>query len=135
MIIHAVNSTGEFKIDPRDFTPNHCGVGGNVVHFLVRCEGTLDERGFVIDVRECQAYFVGLYERKANRVPVPSCEAMADAAVDYLRARMGKRGTRVLVRIKASEFGYAEADWKVADAPTLPALKGTAVDHDFTWGS
>jgi hypothetical protein len=105
----AVTTDGTFDVIPAQWEgiPNHCGIDATQVRFHVHVEGTLDARGFVIDVRDPRDYFNRLYVEQ--RRPLPSCETIAnEAALHFAR---GKHVTRVQVDIQASAYGFASAIW------------------------
>lgn len=112
-----VNREGKMKVNRRDSTtPSQCGkIGQTTYRYFVAIEGTsdgLDENGYLVDNAVIAEYFKETYEKKGS--PCPSCEVMAQDAIEYFR-KVGKSSvkiTRVYVRIHGSDISFIEGEWK-----------------------
>jgi hypothetical protein len=91
---------GSFRVDGVTDDSNRCGIesGPLVFRYEVRlhCSGAgLDGRGFIIDNRLVNTYWIDKYQNDRPKV-LPSCEQMSREAMADFRALCDKAGTPLL---------------------------------------
>ncbi len=117
-----INRTGDFSVQPEQFTGNQCGRTERVEYsFDVTIEATdkklIEPDMFVLDRMLVEKYFVDKYE--AERHACSSCEIMCLEAVNYFKSLfVGEDAPhndvevrRITVRIIGDVKGYIESQW------------------------
>lgn len=118
-----INREGEFKVRLGMFE-GQCGRQGQTDYkFFVSIQATnrhLTKEGFVMENMWVADYFEDTYSKDEELI-VPSCEEMAQRAVDHFREVFatnpelkGVELERILVRIYGTKVSFIEAEWSAA---------------------
>ncbi len=120
-VMLSVNRTGTFRAMSCQFTKGQCGNERERQYsFEVRVEATnesLSPHGFVVDNQVLYEYFRRRYEEE--RVPVRSCEDVAQDAVDHFlgwfasgpKWRQRVKLRRIVVTVHGHTSSWITAEW------------------------
>lgn len=112
-----INREGSFSVTPAEGAETQCGtVGKRDYTYFVSIEATnrrLTPEGYVMENGLTDEYFQKTYNGKT--MVCPSCEQMAQDAIEYFRSKFDYEGapelTRIYVRINGTPFSFIEGEW------------------------
>lgn len=112
-----VNREGAFTVHPDNDASSRCGkLGTREYKYFVSIEATnrrLSPEGYVLENGIVEKYFLNTYHEKT--MACPSCEQMAQDAIEYFREKFQMKGspelTRIYVRIHGTPVSFIEGEW------------------------
>lgn len=120
-----INRLGEFTVAEKARTEVQCGrPGATFYKYMITIEATnnvLTDDGFVMNDAWCDRYFQDTYNPVdgTSKDTCPSCEDMAQAAINYFIELFRTHPTlkavdlqRIYVKIHGGEFSFIEGEWK-----------------------